>query len=253
MRNSKVYQIWFDTETRDFTHGDDSLYEFFRFKILFAPTRKWHKLHYLKWYLWCAYDYPQDKFPLTIESLKSLSKKHQPKKAKVFEVFEKKGMKKYWTIENKTNRELLFTVMSLGAVFAANRSKEISTLTLGEVLIAGEEVEFAAERVKGEQIIQRFIIPPSIGAGSIFQKYIDLAHPEKDLEARFYRNIHSKSKNFFKSPTGKNYWTDCARAIATWLGFKDPENYSSHSFRATSVTAMAENGATQAQMMLHGN
>ena len=122
-------------------------------------------------------------FSLTIEYLKSLLKKHQPKKVKVFKVSSEKGLKKYWTIENKMNCELLFTVISLDAVFVVNCLNKISALTLGEVFIAGEEVEFVAEHVKGEQITQRFIIPPLIDASLIFQKYIDLAHPEKDLEA----------------------------------------------------------------------
>ena len=84
-------------------------------------------------------------------------------------------------------------------------------------------------------ITQQFIVPASIGAGSIFQKYIELAHPEKNPDARFYRNVHPKSGNFYRTNTGKNYWTDCAQAIASWFGFVNPDNYSSHSFRATSV------------------
>ena len=63
---------------------------------------------------------------------------------------------------------------------------------------------------------------------------------------RFFLNVHGTNGRFYKSPSGKNMWTTVAKEIAKFLGYENYEAYTSHSFRRSAASAMAENGATKA-------
>ena len=51
---------------------------------------------------------------------------------------------------------------------------------------------------------------------------------------------------------GKNTIADCPRVIARWNEREDWETFTSHSFRRTAATRMAENGATILDIQIAG-
>ena len=54
----------------------------------------------------------------------------------------------------------------------------------------------------------------------------------------------TKPSSFVNSPMGVNYLQNVGKDIAAFLGFVDPSLYTGHCFRRTSVTVMANAGAT---------
>lgn len=258
----KKYDDWYEKRPSFIvSHGDMSGYEFLKsLSDKYAPSTLWTKFSYLKGYFDLKYSLSDNtSYKVTTEYLKKLSRNYTPDKAHLFEIHGDRGIMKYWKQEPENNQILLFQVMSLTAVFAAHRSCEVSKMLVSDVNIVPESkyVEITSNRSKGTKRLQAHIIPSSEKFDSVklFKLYLERAHPNLDPSARLFRNIHSRSGEFFASPCGKNHWTKCARKIAEFLGFSAEEvmEFSSHSFRSTSATAMAENGASIEQLKLHGN
>jgi len=215
----ELYSEWFKTKRPNWIvdDGDMSCFEFLKtIEKEFAPNTLWVKFHYLKNYLNLLVGLPLEgaHYRLVTEYLKKLQNGYEPKKAAIFSIWGKEGLGVYWGKKAETNHMLLFQVMSLAAVFAADRSIEVSITVMSDIKICKEErsVEITSKRAKGKRIRQRHIIPSTEewDAVDIFERYIAAAHPQVDLNNRFFRNVHAKSKNFYNSPTGKNHWTVCS-------------------------------------------
>ena len=258
---AKEYTDWWPSRPSFvIAHGDHpAAYEFLKsLSSKYAPSTLWGKLHHLRHFLFLQYAIPYDEYPMATIYLKNLNNGYQPKKAKIFEVSGPKGIINIWRLPFDNDFILLFQVMSLAAVFSADRGKELESIMVADVVFTEEGIEIDTSRLKGTKRLQKHLIPncEAFSATKIFQVYLERAHPEPRCpESRFFRNVHPKSKKFFASPCGKHQWTTCAREIAKILGYSEEEqlSFSSHSFRSTCATALAENGASIEQIMVHGN
>jgi integrase len=80
-----------------------------------------------------------------------------------------------------------------------------------------------------------------------FSIYRDLV---ADRSGRLFRNF--SSGNFTRAPIGKNTIATIPQMIAKFLGLTDPKLYTGHSFRVSSATVLADEGASSITLKRHG-
>jgi hypothetical protein len=241
---------------------DETVCEFLKsIREQFAPNTLWSKLSFLKKYLFCTEGFSEDgrsAYPKTTSFLKKNGDGYNPHSAREFTMVGERRIQRYWAQENPDNATLLRIVASMAAVFTANRSEEAHSILLKNVRIKNEwEVEITSRRVKSNKIVQDHLILSTgeYSAGTIFGAFTRLAHPVPDMDAPYFLQVHNLSKKFTGTGCAATFWTTVARDIAAWLGYPpaEVEDFSSHSFRSTSATAMAENNADESRIALHGN
>jgi integrase len=241
---------------------DETVCEFLKtIRMEYKPNTLWSKMSFLKKFLFATEGIAEDartSYPKTTSFLKKNSDGYEPESAREFTMVGPRRIQLFWAQKNPDNATLLRIVASMASVFTATRSEEAHSILMKDVRIRGDfEVEVTSNRVKRNKIEQEHLIlsTEEYSAGKIFDAYKRLAHPDPEVDGPFFLQVHNLSRSFTATACAAVFWTTVARDIALWLGYSDEEVYefSSHSFRSTCATAMAENNADESRIALHGN
>lgn len=199
-----------------------------------------------------------------------------PKQASVFTVDE---IMKFLNADEIDNRVLLHKAVLIVALFCGSRTSELHELIADNVERNANQNEWGVtigrkKARKKADSANWFPIPFTLKSGfsidAILGRYTkaikttdSIANLRKKLETigeakqeiPFFRAVNSRSKKFMESGIGKNYGTIVARSIATFLQKPEEEiqEYSGHTFRRTSTTFLAEEGASVEDLKRFGN
>jgi hypothetical protein len=251
------------------SHSDTSACEFFKtVERKYAPNTLWSKFSYLKKFLFAQFSIDLKaslSYPITTALLKKINEGYEPISAKEFTTRGKERIQRYWAqcnneLQKLDSATLLRITGSLGATFAADRSAEIHCLKVKEMKILNKyEVEITSTRVKSNPFAQAHLIASNFeyAAGDLFEELVKRTYgPDPDPEAYLFVQVNGKSGEFeINKPCAPKFWTTIARDIAEFLGYPEEDimEFSSHSFRSTSASSMAENGAGTSRICNHGN
>ena len=184
------YEKWWESKPAWVTeYGDEGLCKFLKsLTPKYKPNTLWTKANYACNYLKLKYHCPfeNSRYHVTNEFLKRNNQSYEPQKAKIFEIQGEHGLLQYWKKPVKTNIELLYSVMSMCAVFAADRSVEVSSFRVANVIILENEqkIEISIIRMKTKKRTQSHYIPssPTFNPIPIFQEYMTCTHPKSKLD-----------------------------------------------------------------------
>jgi len=147
-----MYEKWWESKPSWITeHGDETLCEFLKsLTPKYKPNTLWTKANYARNYLDFKYhcSFENNQYRVTNEFLKRNNRDYEPQKAKIFDIEGNYSLLQYWNIEKKTNEELLFSVMSICAVFGADRGAEICSFRVGDIHILEEEQKIEIKMIR---------------------------------------------------------------------------------------------------------
>ena len=166
------------------------------------------------------------------------------KKAKIFtyEEFEKfieTGMDDpYWLV-----RKVLVIISYFGGL----RLTEAMNIKLEKIVCKDDIMTVKHERAKqrSDKKETGFLIPGKFS--KIVEKYMNAIKEEiGKVEGRVFWT--GRGNKFINQPLGKNSVSNVGHDVAVLLNLDSPESYTFHSFRRSSVTRAADNGATAQQL-----
>ena len=189
--------------------------------------------------------------------LKYLGKQHKPKKAAVFST---KQLEKYCarpideSLKLKENQE---TMIALFAFYSLGRKSEIMNLTVGDTILLPSEnrilVDISRKKTGGEQ---KYYVPGGdFDLKSAFEAHLEALEKSYmtdffDPSTRLWNRFDVPSGKFQQRPIGKNHVSNVAQEIANFNQI--PGDFSSHSFRRSAATAIAESGGSDTDLLNAG-
>ena len=94
-----------------------------------------------------------------------------------------------------------------------------------------------------------FVVPASRMVHVLNYYNLMPAHPR---EGRFFKKYDDKKGKFTRNMIGKNKMAEVSKRLAKRLGLRNPEDYTSHSFKRTGMTLLSEGGASERDLMDYG-
>lgn len=176
--------------------------------------------------------------------LSKLSNKYVPSKAAILPA---DGLFRWFAKAPSTAEDCQNRAMALVAFFGCLRSCELVALELKDIEEIADGVLIRITRMKTTARETRFIVPytsfscSAVSPAKVVLDYIAVVRPwliSHKLSRLWPRPIKSGYSSQFR---GKNHMTVIAKAIAEFLNL-NTANYTSHSFRRSSATAVADNG-----------
>ena len=210
----------------------------------------WTVFSHIKKYLLLECSLDIGRAPRITEYLKTLSKFHKKRKAPSFtreEVFD------YLRRATNVGKDLLNKVVLLAGFYGGMRCCELAALLWEDVAFAAEGVLIKIRFSKTDRagVGATKLLPAleddAISAAFYFSLYRDAV---ADKTERLFRNF--AVGKFTRAPIGKNIISGMPRSIAQFLDLSNPESYTGHSFRVSSATVLADEGATSITLKRHG-
>jgi len=133
---------------------------------------------------------------------------------------------------------LNFQVALIFGIQGACRKHELCDLTVDNIFDKGDMVLVKIPKTKNDKP-RSFIITEDFY--QIYKKYVAL-RPSDVESKRFFFNF--KKGKCSKQVIGINTIANFPKIVATYLKLEKPENYTSHTFRRTSATLLADSGAS---------
>lgn len=217
----------------------------------YAPSTLWQAYSCLNKYYTTYKNWKSfNEVPILKNFIKSLEKNHEPKKQS--KVLSKEELFKFLIHNNNEDPKILVRkVASIVAYYGGLRCVELLNLSFADIEMKPAEIIVRIEKSKTDPKGKSnffYIIPKKPDSASdeccpysIIKKYVDQFTSK---EGRFLRNYNVKSKNFTMQPMGRNLLAKIPSFIADFLGLQNPEKYTSHCFRRSAATVMADSGAT---------
>jgi integrase len=198
------------------------------------------------------------KFNNLIAFLKRQSEGYRGKKSKVFTKDEvhaflkeandetylmlKVQEKNYWRRITLQNNHL-FQVLLIVGISGACRRQELFQLSIKDIEDMGEFLKVQILETK-TKVPREFTITPGNVSGlnllEVFRRYFSL-RSKNTRHQRFF--VGYRLGKCIAHPVGINTIGGAPKQIATFLGLKNPEEYTGHAFRRSSATLLAESGA----------
>lgn len=179
--------------------------------------------------------------------LKQQSVGHRPKKSMVFTL---KDMERF--LDTASDDEyLLQKVVLIVGVFGGCRVGELVAMSVDDVDDRGNVIVVNIPDTKTYKPRTFTIINGSncIYAIDVFRKYRKL-RPDSILHKRLFINYRNKKCTI--QPVGINTISKLPEKIARFLGLRNPQEYTGHSFRRSSATLLADSGVDLAVVKRHG-
>ena len=191
------------------------------------------------------------KCAIVYSHVKSLNKKNKVPitQANVFTV---DNMMQYYSrrIDTDTAHIAPYAII---AIHGCARSCEMEQLIFENVrfftALNGPAVEIDLPREKDSRDKRNIFWVTEPTAVGVIQNYVDLLPPAQQ-KGRFWRYSKYMSGRWTLANMfiGKHSLALCGKHIATYLGLKDPDSYTSHTFKRTGATFLADNNASSVQI-----
>ena len=141
------------------------------------------------------------------------------------------------------------------------RGYELRNLLWGDITEEEEGfwVVYTPAKQGGEVKKNKFLVPFNRDnkmhcIGSRLKRYMVAVEASlrgmEDDSPLFHRVLKA---GYGSAPMGKNYLANTGKMVAERLGLKNPDRYTGHTFRRSSATASATEGATVMDLMRHHN
>lgn len=160
-------------------------------------------------------------------------------RAKKSDVFSRENIERFMR-DADDNNNLHVKVVALFSLYGACRKSEIVGLNVDDVSDAGVHL---VVRIRDSKTGPRsFLIvgcqDPELDALVYFRRYFALR--PQGAPARLFLGL--RNGKCTKQPIGRNTLATYPRKIAEFLGLDDPKGYTSHAFRRSSATWVADSG-----------
>ena len=179
--------------------------------------------------------------------IKSIEKQGDPKKQSL--ILSKEELFNFCKADHDGSPSLLAKkVVALLGYFGGLRCVELVNLEFSDFKISTSEISINIQSSKTDpKGISHFsFIVPKLSDDDCDPYEIILEYMKKveNSSGRFFRNYNYKSKKFTSQPMGRNAIAKVPAFIASFLKLEHPEKYTSHCFRRSSATALADSGAS---------
>ncbi|KAJ8670461.1 hypothetical protein QAD02_001720 [Eretmocerus hayati] len=155
---------------------------------------------------------------------------------------------------------LIMKVVSIMGICGAMRCDEMTKLQTSDVKDMSPPNQTLNENNKKKfyyyvSIVDtKTYVPRTFVVGDIFypilKKYVDLRQPIVAKDSRFF--LFYSKRRCTKQPIGKNRFGDISKDIAGYLGLKNANDYTGHSYRRTAATLLSNSGANLAAVKALG-
>ncbi|KAK5644633.1 hypothetical protein RI129_005933 [Pyrocoelia pectoralis] len=242
------FKKWCDLKkVKQITENAVLAYFFEKSKSLKSPT------------LWCKYSMLRTtiairenidiKYPRLIAFLKRQSSGYKPKKA---DTFSRDDMNNFLKDAPDEKYLLMKVVLIFGITDGACRCDELVNMKIDDVEDNGPILIIRIPDSK-TKISRTFVVDGNstngVGLVEIFRKYLALRPPEIGHRRLF---ITFRSGKCTVQPVGKNTLPKIPMEIAKFLGKPNPEKFTGHSLRRSSVTLLVDSGADSLSLKRHG-
>jgi integrase len=198
---------------------------------------------------------PVPSMALPLQWIRGKMATHVPKQAKIFQPSE---LKRFIELSDLSVLHLQFSIVALTMFHMGLRVGEITYLVWNRVQQFDDKIKIFIPSSKTDkagagvwQVVPVDPANPTSCLVSLFHRYWlmipeDLKIPSKRVFIRF------ENGKFADRPHGEKWFNSVGVEIARALKLPDPECYTSHCFRRSSTTALAEVGASTDQIRRHG-
>lgn len=232
-------------------HSEDLLLRFLvKQSEAMVATSLWTVFSHIKKYLLLERTLDLGRAPRITDYLKTLSKFHKKKKAPSFSRDE---MFDFLRRASNEGKGLIDKLVLLAGFYGGLRCCELVELTWEDVVYATEGILLKIRFSKTDRAgIGATKLLPAIVEDAISPLHYFLLYKEAvaDRAGRLFRKF--ANGKFTKAPVGKNTIAAIPRTIAIFLGLSNPEIYTGHSFRVSSATVLADEGASSITLKRHG-
>lgn len=215
-----------------------------------AATTLWTAYSLLKKYLFLECDLHLGSSARITDYLKALGRAHKKRKAPAFL---REDLFRFLRTAPNEGKDLVRKLVLLAGFYGGMRACEIVALAWQDVAFAQEGVLLRIQFSKTDRA--------GIGATKLLPRLEDQAicplfyfeeyrNAVSEKTGRLFR--HFAYGKFTKSPVGKNIIAAVPSEVAAFLGLENPRVYTSHSFRVTSATTLADEGANALTLKRHG-
>ena len=223
------------------------------------------EISHLKKYLSIKYGADMRSTPNLNLKLKHIANLHQPRKAPTFEASHIVAFQDRPVPEGDFGE---YQEMLLASVnyYSFGRNVEVANLMSDQIIEMNPEnncIRVKIIRTKGGFSEKAYEIRGSekFNIAERMKAHLDKVREcynakrneeEKTAPFRVWNRYDKGTERFQQRPIGKNHMGDVAKAIAKFSALNDSDSFTSHSFRRTSATVSADNGASGAQLQLAG-
>ena len=218
-----------------------------------APTTLWTNLSHVCKYLELEEHFQVDRTSIN-RLLKKMSEKHTKKKAPAFsreEIFQ--------YLEQTPNEPayLSHKLFVLITFFCALRISEAEPLKFSDFELdgAGLKVSFVRKKTVKNGETQTCLIPASSivtrDPVTIFTTFRAIAE-QYSVDGNIWVRYNSRYQHFTHQKIGHNILRKYSEDVATFLGKPNPHLFTSHSFRSSSATVLADMGISALNLKRHG-
>ena len=147
---------------------------------------------------------------------------------------------------------LVGKAVAISSYFGGLHRIEAESLLLEDFVVTKDGIEVTHSRSKQRSDCKstKFLIPRTSSYADIVESYLERVR--EDLGKRTGRVWYTGRQDIFvNSPMGKNFIAKIPHDIASKLNLDDVDSYTFHSFRRTSASNAADQGASALQMQQH--
>ena len=194
---------------------------------------------------------PHEEFPLINKMIKQWEKKEEVKKAKTFEEAE---VFKYLAEAPDDDFHLPRKVILILAINGLERKKEITFTTIDDLKFNLDciLVTLGRQKAMGSKTKSQFMITDVLMREKVSKYYNLFTEEDKKGNGRFLRKM--VKGRITEMVMGENMVAKAGEDIAKWLGYTESEakKFTSHCFRRTAATILAENGISHDALKIAG-
>jgi integrase len=215
-----------------------------------AASTLWTMFSLVKKFLLLECTFDLGAAPRISEFLKTLSRYHKKKKAPAFS---RDQLFQYLRGAPSMGRELVEKLVVLTGFYGGLRSSGLVALTWADIVFTAEGILVNIARSKTDQagigVVK--LLPTHQEEALCPVKYYTLYKTlVPSTEGRIF--LRFQAGKFTRAPLGKSTIAAIPRAVATFLGLKNPHLYTGHALRVTSATVLADQGANSLALKRHG-
>lgn len=190
---------------------------------------------------------------------KNIVKEGKPLKKKA-PAFTKDQIYTYLEQDEKDDLALLRSkLIAMFSYFAGLRVMEANALTLEDINEDTEGMWISVWRKKNDETGEKELKlapkskDPRSCAITLWKKYINAAkgNARKKMESKIW--LQDRNGKLIAQVIGEHPISQVSKDVAKFLGISNWEEYTFHSFRSTSATVLADNGATIENIKRHGD
>jgi site-specific recombinase XerD len=256
VKQSQIYEQWKrDNNIHIDNNSEDVVVKYFKFKMDSGvkTATLWSYRSMLNPYFVAKYKINLNDYHQATYLLKS-GKRKKEKPIRKAATFEEEHLKEFLEIDSDEPETIRDKVMFAISWFCFPRGSELVQLTFENLKWNKDGyLDVDLERAKTNDITEHKMPPilfNKFDSKVLVKRYTDLI---ENKSGRFFRRFRKDNKRFSNEPLGHKQVPKIATKIATTLGLREPKQYTGHSFRRSSITNIAKNGASVPLMMKAGN